>query len=236
MATSSFGSIARVDPAERVDRLGRHPVFLGDPFEPDHRVGRGWVLRRHREGIRGRAPVARRGRLDFYPTSAAKDSGEAPRILGRGETGVNVSRRIGRMEIESGNASDVETRGTGWFVGYGDWTRDGGFDLRHVPEGMASRGLCLKWVDHPAGDPRGLAKPPSTGRTVSILDERLGAVPPGVPPTTRDSPAGGQSSMSSRGRGDFVAWGGGLHHRWFVDEDCTVVTLRWVPDPEEAPR
>jgi hypothetical protein len=73
------------------------------------------------------------------------------------------------MEIEFGNASEVDTRGTGWFVGCGAWTRNGGLDLHHIPEEARSRGVCLKWIDHHAGDPNGVGKPPSVGRKVSIL-------------------------------------------------------------------
>jgi hypothetical protein len=141
------------------------------------------------------------------------------------------------VEIEFGNAGEVDTRGTGWFIGHGDWTRDGGFDLRHVPEEVRSRGLCLKRMDHRAGDPRGSAKPPSVGRTISILASGSGRFrlefsdDPGFP-------EGRTAAYVLARRGDYVAWGGGLHHRWSVDRDCTIVTLRWMPDAnhEESPR
>jgi hypothetical protein len=132
------------------------------------------------------------------------------------------------VDIEFGNAADVETRGTGWFVGFGEWTRDGMLDLRHVPEDVRSRGLCMKWMDHRAGDPRGSGKPPSVGRTISILVSNSGrfraefSEDPGFPD-------GRTVAHILARRGDFVAWGEGLYHRWFVDEDCTVATLRWIP-------
>lgn len=142
------------------------------------------------------------------------------------------------MEIESGNVLDLDTRGTGWFVGFGEWTRDGPIGLRYMPEATRSRGLCLKWMDHPAGDPRGTAKPPSVGRTLSILASESGR----FRLEFSDDPAfpeGRTAAYVLEKRGDFVAWGGGLRHRWSVDKDCTIVTLRWVPETpldEEAPR
>jgi hypothetical protein len=38
-----------------------------------------------------------------------------------------------------------------------------------------------------------------------------------------------------RRRGDFVAWGAGLHHRAFGLQDSCILTLRWVPQ-EGAPQ
>ncbi|HEY2155542.1 MAG TPA: hypothetical protein VGH33_07925 [Isosphaeraceae bacterium] len=134
------------------------------------------------------------------------------------------------MKIEFGNASELDTRGTGWFVGFGTWTKDGQLDLRHVPEAARSRGLCLKWMDHRAGDPRGVGKPPSEGRTLSILASDSGR----FRLEFSDDPnfLEGRTVCHTLARpGDFVAWGKGLHHSWFVDDDCTVVTLRWIPEP-----
>ncbi len=133
------------------------------------------------------------------------------------------------MEIEFGNVNDLDTRGTGWFIGFGAWTKDGDSDLRYVPEDARSRGLCLKWMDHRAGDPRGAVKPPSEGRTLSILASDSGR----FRVEFSDDPAFPEARTTSyllARRGDFVAWGGGLHHRWSVEDDCTIVTLRWVPE------
>ena len=138
------------------------------------------------------------------------------------------------MEIESGNIGDLDTRGTGWTVGFGEWTRDGVFDLRYMPEAVRSSGICLKWMDHRAGDPRGSAKPPSVGRSLSILVGEAGRFrlefsdDPGFP-------EGRTVAHVLARRGDFVAWGEGLHHRWFVDDDCIVLTLRWSPDEPTTP-
>jgi hypothetical protein len=134
------------------------------------------------------------------------------------------------VEIESGNAADLDTHGTGWIVGFGEWARDGAAGLRYMPEASPSRGLCLKWMDHRTGDPRGIAKPPSAGRTISILASDSGR----FRIEFSDDPAfpeGRTVAYVLARRGDSVAWGEGLHHRWSVDEDCTVVTLRWVPEP-----
>jgi hypothetical protein len=134
-----------------------------------------------------------------------------------------------RMDAEFGNAGDTDTRGTGWFVGFSDWVRESASsDLRHVPGGSLLEGLSVKWMHHPAGDGRGLDKPVSQGRTLSIL----------VSPAGRfriqlsrhpDFPAGAIVEHVLQRHGDFSVWGAGIHHRWFVDADSIVLTIRWAP-------
>src|SRR5689334_18490470 len=74
-----------------------------------------------------------------------------------------------QLDVESGNAGRVDTNGTGWFIGFSEWTRTGPGDLRHVAADVLSSDLCVKWFDHPAGHPNGEFKPISEGRTISIL-------------------------------------------------------------------
>lgn len=136
------------------------------------------------------------------------------------------------MDIEYNNVADLNTGGTGWFIGFSDWARArlaGVSDLRHMPAERRSHALCVKWMIHPAHDPRGVAKPPSVGRTLSILVSETGSFRLEFA-EDQDFRAQHTQRYTLRRHGDFVIWGEGLHHRWQVDEACTILTLRWVPD------
>ncbi|MGJ7507296.1 hypothetical protein [Variovorax sp. GT1P44] len=65
------------------------------------------------------------------------------------------SNQLLSSNVEFGNAGDLDTHGTGWFVGFSDWTRGSPGGLRHVPAHEAAEGLCVKWFSHPAGNPDG---------------------------------------------------------------------------------
>lgn len=132
------------------------------------------------------------------------------------------------MDIEFGNAGEVDTHGTGWFVGFSEWAKDGRADLRHMPTGASASGLCAKWYMHPPGHPNGEDKPISEGRTLALL-----AGPPGafkiefsLSPNFEPDQTG---SYVLRRTGDFVAWGEGLYHRSFGLELSCILTLRWEP-------
>lgn len=137
------------------------------------------------------------------------------------------------MDIESGHLGSLGTQGTGWFLGYGDWVGESagrGSRLRHMPRELRSHTLCMKWMDHAAGDPRGVGKPLSEGRTLSILV--------GMPGRFRlqfsrhpDFPPHRTVEHVLERTGDFSIWGEGIHHRYAVDADCTILTLRWIPEP-----
>ncbi len=138
------------------------------------------------------------------------------------------------MDVEFGNAGDLDTLGTGWFLGFSEWTRatpPGVSPLRFMPRDRRSHTLCMKWMTHPEGDPRGAAKPPSEGRTISILASERGRFRIEFS-EHEDFPEGGTTSVTLARHGDFAVWGEALHHRWFADEEATILTLRWVPEPE----
>ena len=130
------------------------------------------------------------------------------------------------MNFTAGNAHDAQTQGTGWFIGFSDWTLTGPPDLLHVPREQALSGLCVKWLDHPPGDESGDSKPLSEGRTVSILvsDDSAFRIEFSEKP---GFPAGTVESVLLQRHGDFVAWGAGLHHRWCSLSRSTMLTLRW---------
>lgn len=128
------------------------------------------------------------------------------------------------MKIVVGNAGEAETAGTGWFLGFGDWTTD----LLHVPKGEALSGLCVKWYDHPDGDDSGDSKPVSEGRSISILvsDRSAFRIEFSESP---DFPPDATQCVLLQQRGDYAAWGEGLWHRWHCLSRSTVLTIRWLP-------
>lgn len=139
------------------------------------------------------------------------------------------------MDIEFGNAGTLDTHGTGWFIGFSDWTKSSADQsraqspsLRYMPQGGLAHTIHAKWMVHPAHDDRGTHKPPSQGRTISILVSERGLFRIEFAPDERFDPSA-SSAYTLKAHGDFVIWGEGLHHRWFVDEECTILTLRWVP-------
>lgn len=129
------------------------------------------------------------------------------------------------MNILKGNAQDADTRGTGWFVGFGDWTLLPGSDLLHVPKDQPLAGLCLKWYDHPESQESG-PKPVSAGRTISILvSDGCFEIDFSTDPDFH--PDAGVERVVLRRQGDFVAWGEGIYHRWRCAERTKVLTVRW---------
>jgi hypothetical protein len=125
--------------------------------------------------------------------------------------------------VEFGNANDLDTHGTGWIVGFSDWTQG---TLRHVPAGAPSAGLCIKWFNHAAGDPNGEAKPVSVGRTMSLLVSAASEFRIEFS-TTADFAPDASVVHTLRRQGDYVIWGAGLHHRAFGVLPATVMTVRW---------
>jgi hypothetical protein len=133
------------------------------------------------------------------------------------------------MEIDTGNAYDVDTQGTGWFVGFSPWTLTSEGGLRHVPQDQPVNGLCIKWFDHVTGHDSGNTKPVSEGRTVSLLVNAqaefhidFSLSPDFEPGTVR--------TVVLRRAGDYAAWGAGLFHRWRCIERSTIATVRWTPE------
>lgn len=135
------------------------------------------------------------------------------------------------MDIEFGNVETLDTNGTGWFIGFSDWTKanvSGIPDLRFMSKDALAHTLHVKWMIHPANDDRGTAKPPSEGRTISILVSESGKFRLEFS-KSQDFPTEQTIKYTLQNHGDFVIWGENIHHRWFVDETCTILTLRWVP-------
>ena len=132
------------------------------------------------------------------------------------------------LPVEFGNAGSVATAGTGWFIGFSDWTKSKPHDLRHMPRDVLSSNLCLKWYVHPAGDPNGQDKPLSSGRTVSMLvseQSRFQLDFSADPSFAADA----TTTYWLRRAGDYVIWGAGLYHRAFGREPATILTVRWEP-------
>ncbi|WP_026840375.1 hypothetical protein [Citrifermentans bremense] len=132
------------------------------------------------------------------------------------------------MKVQTGNACDAETNGTGWFLGFSDWTLNDPSGLLHVPKGEALTGLCAKWYDHPSGDDSGGSKPVSEGRTISILVSEGSAFRIQFSPSPGFPPAETHTVLLER-PGAFAAWGEGVYHRWHCLSRATIFTIRWTP-------
>jgi hypothetical protein len=136
------------------------------------------------------------------------------------------------MKLETGNAGRIDTAGTGWFVGFSDWARAGAPhlpDLRYMPAERRAHTLCMKWMAHPAGDPRGAVKPPSEGRTLSVLVSESGRFRLRFCENGRFD--GEVVEHLLEHHGDFCIWGERIHHRYDVESPSTILTLRWIPEP-----
>jgi hypothetical protein len=139
-----------------------------------------------------------------------------------------------RLDIEFNNAADLDTNGTGWIIGFSHWSKanvPGISNLRYMPRDQRSRMLCVKWMQHPAHDPRGGAKPISTGRSVSILVSESGHFRVEFSDDSEFPPSDTVCYTLKR-HGDFVAWGENLYHRWSALKGSTILTLRWVPEAD----
>lgn len=132
------------------------------------------------------------------------------------------------MDIEFNDANTLDTQGTGWFLGFSDWATAAP-GLRFMPKDMRSHTMCMKWMAHRQGDVLGSGKPISEGRTLSIMVSESGRFRVQFS-TQPDFPEGDTVEHLLQRHGQFSAWGAGVYHRWFVDEDCTILTLRWVPE------
>src|SRR5690349_6004381 len=130
------------------------------------------------------------------------------------------------MDIEFGNAHETFTSSTGWFIGYSEWAKSGEADLRYVPPDALSRGLCVKWMRHWRGDPRGSdpPKPISEGRSINMMVSERGALRIQFSESP-DFPADATREHLLQLEGDFCAWGAGLYHRSYFEADCTILTL-----------
>ncbi len=132
------------------------------------------------------------------------------------------------MDLLIGNAHEADTRGTGWFIGFSEWTRSAASGLLHVPNAQPLTGLCVKWYDHPDGHDSGSLKPVSEGRTVSILVSEGARFQLQFCERPDFEPAATRTVLLQR-HGDFAAWGAGLYHRWRCLARATVLTVRWTP-------
>lgn len=149
-------------------------------------------------------------------------------------TNTRTTTKSVNMNIEFGNAGKVDTAGSGWFIGFSDWTKSDKNYLRHVPFNADISSLCVKWFEHKKGNPNGEPKPISEGRTLSIMVSAAGSFrlefaesPQFISDQFR--------SFTLRNHGDFVIWGSGLYHRAFGEEDSTIMTIRWLENATSSP-
>lgn len=130
------------------------------------------------------------------------------------------------MEIDTGNAHEVDSQGTGWFIGFSAWTRGSAAGLRHVPKEATVSGLSVKWFHHEPGHESG-DKPVSEGRTASVLVTDGGRFE--IDFCIDASFVGEVRTVLLQREGDFAVWGAGVYHRWRCIERATIATVRWTP-------
>lgn len=132
-------------------------------------------------------------------------------------------------DVEFGNAGEVDTQGSGWFIGFSEWAKTPqGARLRHMPVDLAATGLCVKWFLHSVGNPNGEPKPRSEGRTVSMLVGEPGEFR--IEFSRSASFESGQTRTHVlRQSGDFAIWGPAIFHRAFCVQPACILTIRWLP-------
>jgi hypothetical protein len=136
------------------------------------------------------------------------------------------SKQLLTQSVEFGNADGLDTNGTGWFVGFSNWTKRPPAHLRHVPAEELAAGLCVKWFSHPAGNPNGESKPLSEGRTMSLLVSQASEFRIEFPLGANFAPQD-TLSYTLRRHGDFAIWGPGVFHRAFGVQPACILTVRW---------
>ena len=131
------------------------------------------------------------------------------------------------MDIQEGNAGEVETDKKGWFVGFTECLKV--TPLRYMAKNSLAHTLCIKWKDHKKADPCGQEeKPASDGRTISLLVSDTGRLRLEFS-RKREFPEDEIRTYILKNRGDFVVWGENLYHRWSVEKKCSILTVRWIP-------
>jgi hypothetical protein len=133
------------------------------------------------------------------------------------------------MDLITGNFYDADTRGTGWVIGFSDWTRLPGSDLLHVPQDAPLSGLCVKWYDHPDGHVSRSDKQVSAGRTMSMLVTTGSHFELDFSDAPHFHPDHTRTLVMTRA-GDYAAWGAGVYHRWRCGRRSTILTVRWNQD------
>ena len=109
----------------------------------------------------------------------------------------------------------------------------GSLNLRHIPKDLRSHALTMKWGVHQKGSALGLDKPTSEGRTISILVSETGRF------RLQFSACGDFTKKDMvehvlGKHGDFVIWGSEIYYQWFAEEDCVILTLRWITEEDTA--
>lgn len=134
------------------------------------------------------------------------------------------------MNVEFGNAAELDTENTGWIIGFSDWTKIGdgsGINLRHVPLNSDISNLCVKWSHHLADGIWLENKPVSTGRTISILVSDAGSFRLSFSQEPEFSHSKDTSKLLEK-QGDFAMWGEGVYHKAIAEKDSTMLTIRWA--------
>jgi hypothetical protein len=131
--------------------------------------------------------------------------------------------------VEFGNANAFSPQGGGWLVGFGENFKNP--TLRRMAKNALAHTIGLKWMVHNAGDSGGTNKPVSDGCTISILISQGGdfCLEFSTSKEFTEKAEDKYVQYHLTKFGDFVVWGGRIHHQWSVPVTSTILTVRWVP-------
>lgn len=125
--------------------------------------------------------------------------------------------------FEHGNAH-VDGKAFGhWFIGdLSRWTHErqlvtNGFGLRQTSD------VEIKWGFHPAGEKRTDWALSTPKRTLSVLVRGKFLIL-FRSPENRDAVI----ELRLAAEGDYAIWNGNSEHRWIVEEDAVILTVRWT--------
>lgn len=137
---------------------------------------------------------------------------------------------IGEL-VEFGNAANYSPQGGGWLVGYGDNFQNP--TLRRMAKNALAHTIGLKWMVHNPSDnvSTGKKKPISDGCTISILVSQTGnfELEFSMIDDFQNNDKEVYRKHTLTQTGEFVVWGGEIHHQWTVHAPSTILTVRWVP-------
>lgn len=117
--------------------------------------------------------------------------------------------------IAQGNAADQGSGRNGWFLGH----------FLGPGEPLRSDQVELKWTKHPQGETNGKFTANRTASTIMVLVR-------GAFRFTFLKDGAVQEARLEK-EGDYAFWGPGIAHRWDVEEDCLVLTVRWPSAPDD---
>ena len=133
------------------------------------------------------------------------------------------------LKLESGNANVAGAATRGWFVGdLAGWAAQRGAPSDTAGTPRQSDRVQVKWLVHPPGDERRDWAEPDDSNTLSILLD-------GEMRLEFRARAGESELVRLSAPGDYAIWSGAEYsHRWHTEAGCTMITVRWRAELDEA--